>query len=112
MERGSIWWAYLGEPQGSAPGYRRPVVIIQAENFTRSRLHTVLIAAISSNLRLADAPANIYIPAEISGLPRDSVINVSQIIAIDKAFFEEKVTDLPPQYLYLLDSGLRLIMDL
>ena len=112
MERGSIWWAYIGEPQGSAPGYRRPVVIIQAENFTRSRLHTVLVAAISSNLKLAEAPANIYIPAEISRLLRDSVINVSQIIAIDKAFFEEKVTDLPAKYIYLLDSGLRLIMDL
>lgn len=106
MERGSIWWAHVGEPQGSSPGYRRPVVIVQAYHFTRSRLRTVLVATISSNLRLADVPSNILLPADISGLPRDSVINVSQVIAIDKQFFEEKVTDLPTRYLYLLDSGL------
>lgn len=69
MERGSIWWAHVGEPQGSSPGYRRPVVIVQAAHFTRSRLRTVLVATISSNLRLADVPSNILLPADISGLP-------------------------------------------
>ena len=112
MKRGSIWWAYIGEPQGSSPGYRRPVVIVQAVKFTRSQLRTVLVATISSNLRLADIPSNILVPATISTLPRDSVINISQVIAIDKQFFEEKVTDLPTRFLYLLDSSLRLIMDL
>lgn len=68
MKRGSIWWAYIGEPQGSSPGYRRPVVIVQADKFTRSQLRTVLVATISSNLRLADIPSNILVPATISTL--------------------------------------------
>ncbi len=77
MQRGEIWWANLPNPHGSSTFYRRPVVIVQADSFTASRIATVIVAAITSNLRLGAAPGNVVLPATESGLPRDSVINVS-----------------------------------
>lgn len=79
MQRGEIWWASMGMPRGSEPGYRRPVVIVQSNEFNRSRINTVIVAIITSSLRLADAPGNVQISGKGSGLNKPSVINVSQL---------------------------------
>jgi mRNA interferase MazF len=112
MRRGEIWWADLPDPQGSAAGYRRPVVIIQADSFTLSRIATVIVVTITSNLRLAVAPGNIVLLASESGLPRDSVINVSQIITLDKTFLDKQVGSLTERILQTLDDGIRLVLDI
>lgn len=91
IQQGEIWWADLAEPRGSEPGYRRPVVIVQGEAFNRSRIATVICAIITSNLRLAKAPGNVSLSASESGLPKDSVVNVSQVITLDRTFLAERV---------------------
>ena len=85
VERREIWWAELGPPSGSEPGDRRPVLIAQADSFNRSRLRTVVAVALTTNMRRLDAPGNVLLPARHTGLGRDSVANVSQLTAIDKA---------------------------
>lgn len=112
MRRGEIWWASLPEPSGSGPGYRRPVVIVQANSFNESRIQTAIVAVVTSNLRLADAPGNLLIPASKSGLRKDSVINVSQLITIDNTFLTERVGRLNSPQLQALDAGLRLVLAL
>jgi len=89
MQRGDIWWANLPDPVGSGPGYRRPVLVIQADSFNRSRIKTVVVAVITKNTALAAAPGNVLLPASDSNLPVDSVINVSQIITLDKLLLTE-----------------------
>ncbi len=86
MRRGELWWASLSDPLGSAPGFRRPVVVIQCDSFNESRINTVVVAAVTSNLRLAKTPGNVLLDSGESNLPRDSVVNVSQILTIDKSF--------------------------
>jgi mRNA interferase MazF len=111
MQRGDIWWANLPEPTGSASGYRRPVLVIQADAFTRSRIATVIIVAITSNLRLATAPGNVFLPATESGLPKDSVVNVSQIITLDKSMLDEYVDRISATTLTHVEAGVRLVLD-
>jgi mRNA interferase MazF len=110
--RGEIWWADLPAPRGSEPGFRRPVLIIQANSFNQSRMQTVIVAVISSNLRLAGAPGNVLLPSKISGLPRDSVANVSQLITLDRSFLTEEVDKLPSRLMAEVDAGLRLVLEL
>jgi mRNA interferase MazF len=112
VRRGEIWWASLDDPRGSEPRYRRPVVIVQSDDFNRSRIQTVIAAVISSNLNLARAPGNILLRARHTGLPKDSVANVSQIITIDKDFLSEKVGQLTTRQLHELNEGLRLVFAL
>ena len=112
MRRGDIWWANLPVPRGSEPGYRHPVVIVQTDSFNRSAIRTVIVSVITSNMSLAGAPGNIILPLSISKLPKDSVINVSQIITLDKSFLSEKVGELSPKKLLALDDGLRLVFSL
>jgi mRNA interferase MazF len=112
MNRGQIWWADLPEPRGSEPGYRHPVLVIQANTFNRSRIQTVIVAAISSNLRLADAPGNVVLPARTSGLPKDSVVNVSQLLTLDRSFLSEEVGKLASRLIAEVDAGLRLVLEL
>jgi mRNA interferase MazF len=102
----------LPDPAGSGPGYRRPVVIIQADAFNQSLIGTTLVAIMSSNLSLAEAPGNLLIKARKSGLPRDSVINVSQLMTLDKQFLVQKVKSLDGLSLAQLEHGLRLVLDL
>ncbi len=83
MQRGEIWWASLREPFGSEPGFRRPVLIVQDDAFNRSRIQTVIVIAITTNLELAKAPGNVLLPKKVTSLPRESVANVSQLITID-----------------------------
>ena len=112
IERGEVRWADLGEPDGSEPGYRRPVVIVQSDAFNRSRLRTVIAVVLMTNLRLLDAPGNVLIPATASGLPKDSVANVSQVITVDRDFLFERAGKLRGQPLKDLENGLRLVLGL
>ena len=86
IQRGEIWWASLPEPRGSEPGYSRPVLVVQADDFNRSRINTVIAVVITSNIRLAEAPGNVLLSRKATGLPKQSVANVSQLITLDKAF--------------------------
>ena len=112
MERGEIRWADLPAPKGSGPGYRRPVVIVQADAFNRSRIETAVAMLVSSNLRLADAPGNVFLPRRMSGLPKDSVVNVSQVITLDKRYLSDKVRKLSTRQMETIDDGLRFILSL
>lgn len=112
VKRGEIWWASLPEPRGAEPGYRRPVVVVSSDHFNESRINTLLAAIITSNLRLAEAPGNILLPKKLSGLSNDSVINISQIVTLDKAFLTEKISKLNSQQLIELNDGLRLVLAL
>jgi mRNA interferase MazF len=112
MRRGEIWWAELPDPAGATAGYRRPVVILQADAFTQSRIATVIVVAVTSNLRLATAPGNVFLAASESGLPKDSVINVSQIITLDKNVLDTQVGHLAAVTLLEVEQGVRLILQL
>ena len=112
MERGEIWWAQLPDPTASEPGFRRPVVIIQSNAFNRSRIRTTIAVVLTSNLRLAEAPGNVLVPASESGLPKDSVVNVSQVITVDRTFLTEKCGRLPTKLIKSIDEGLRLALSL
>ena len=110
--RGEIWWADLSEPRGSEPGYRRPVAVVQADPFNRSRVGTVVVVAITSNLDLARAPGNVRLTQEDSRLPRESVANVSQILTLDRRFLTERVGRLPGSVWSEIEAGLRLVLSL
>ena len=112
VQRGEIWWAELPEPTGSEPGYRRPVVIVQSNDFNRSRIATTVVVAITSNLNLAQMPGNVLLPKKATRLAKDSVANVSQIFTVDKVFLTEKVGDLPIYLLEQVENGLKLVMNL
>lgn len=112
MQRGDIWWANLPEPAGSAPGYRRPVLVLQSDDFTRSRIQTVVVIVLTTNLRLAEAPGNVLVTAGDTGLPRDSVVNVSQIITVDKSFLTERVRRVDGQIMFLVEDGVRIVLGL
>ena len=112
MRRGDVWWASLGEPRGSGPGLRRPVVIVQADHFNESAIRTVLCVAVTSNLRLGEAPGNVRLPRRASGLAKDSVAKVSQVITADKQFLTQRVGRLGPATLRDIDAGLRLVLAL
>ncbi|MFZ0888594.1 MAG: type II toxin-antitoxin system PemK/MazF family toxin [Candidatus Binataceae bacterium] len=112
MRRGEIWWASLPEPNGSGPGYRRPVVVVQSDDFNRSRIQTIIGAAITSNTRLAAAPGNFLVRRRSTRLQRDSVVNVSQLITIDKSLVTDRIGRLPPRELERFNEGLRLVLAL
>jgi mRNA interferase MazF len=112
VKRGEIWWANLPEPRRSEPGYRRPVLVIQADSFNRSLIQTVIVAVITSNPDLAEAPGNVLLPARSSGLPRDSVVNVSQVLTLDRSYLAESVGKLPPRQQAAVDAGLRSVLGL
>ena len=112
IQRGEIWWAELEEPRGSEPGYRRPLLIVQADAFNRSRVQTVLAVVLTSNLRLVDAPGNVLVPKRLSGLPRDSVANVSQLVTVDREVLAERVGKLAGPVMNAVANGLRLVLDL
>ncbi len=112
MNRNEIWWASLPEAVGSAPGFRRPILIVQADAFNISNINTVIVLAITSNLNLANAPGNVFISAKQSGLTKDSVINVSQILTIDKSFLSEYISSLSAKTMQQVEEGLRLSLAL
>lgn len=112
MIRGEIWWADLGLPLGSEPGFKRPVLIIQENSFNRSRIQTVIVASITSNSALGEAPGNVYLNKEESGLPKDGVINISQISTIDKRRLLEKAGVLTRLTISEVNIGLEMVLNL
>ncbi|MFN9737902.1 MAG: type II toxin-antitoxin system PemK/MazF family toxin [Pseudomonadota bacterium] len=110
MNRGEVWWADLSAPTGSGPGMRRPVLVVQADAFNRSRIATVIVAVITSNLALAAAPGNVRLAKAASGLPKPSVVNVSQVLTIDRVLLKQRVAELPSEAMRIVDDGLRLAL--
>lgn len=112
IRRGEIWWTDLPELVGSGPGYRRPVLVVQDDHFNNSNIQNVVVAVITANLNIARAKGNLLITRKQSGLPKDSVINVSQLVTIDKSLFVEFVDTLSDAKMELVDEGLRLVLSL
>lgn len=105
-------WGELPEPQGSEPGFRRPLLVVQSDAFNRSRLPTVVALALSSNLKLLDAPGNVLLPAKVTGLPKDSVANVCQIVTIDARFLRDPLAKIPTRLMEQVGDGIRLVLAL
>lgn len=110
ISQGDVRWADLAEPRGSEPGYRRPVLVVQGDAFNRSAIATVVGVPLTSNLRWADAPSNLLLKARWTGLPRDSVANVSQIVAIDRAALTDRVGRISSAKLELVLRGIDLVL--
>ncbi|MEL7353604.1 MAG: type II toxin-antitoxin system PemK/MazF family toxin [Cyanobacteria bacterium P01_A01_bin.116] len=110
MYRGEIWWADLPAPAGSGPGYYRPVLIIQADSSSRTNIQTVIVAVITSNTRLAELPGNVLLAKDKTGLSKTSVVNVSQLLTIDKTFLVERVGFVSESLQEQIDDGLRMIL--
>jgi len=110
MEQGEVWWADLEEPAGSEPGYRRPVVVVQGNAFNRSRIGTVVCVPLTSNIKWADAPGNVLLSLGETGLSKDSVANVSLIVALDRAVLTERVGKITPRRFRLILSGIDTVL--
>ena len=110
VSQGEVWWADLGAPRGSKPAFRRPVVVIQGDALNRSRLATVVCVAITSNLKWASAPGNVPLAESATGLPKESVANVSQIVTLDKSELTERSGKLPRGKLELVLSGVDVVL--
>lgn len=110
IAQGEVWWADLGEPAGSAPGFRRPVVVVQSDSFNRSRVATVVCVPLTSNLRWTDAPGNVLLEDSITGLSKASVANVSQVTTLDRAQLTERVGALPGHKLDLVLYGIDIVL--
>lgn len=110
IAQGEIWWADLGEPIGSEPGYRRPVLVVQSDSFNRSRIGTVVCVPLTSNLRWADAPGNVALDGALTGLPKDSVANVSQVTTLDRDSLTDRVGALPDSKLELVLYGIDIVL--
>jgi mRNA interferase MazF len=116
MERGEIWWASLKRPQASEPGstsgFRRPVLIVQSDVFNQSKIRTIIAAVITSNMRLAKAPGNVSLSRRQSGLPKASVVNVSQIITLDNSCLTDRAGKIGRREMRAVEDGLRLVLEL
>jgi mRNA interferase MazF len=112
ISRAEVYWADLGQPSGSRPAKRRPVLVVQSDPYNASRLATVLAAVITSNTALATMPGNVFLPATTTGLPRDSVVNVTALVTLNKTDLTDRVGDVPPSLMYEVDHGLRRVLGL
>lgn len=110
MNRGEVWWADFGQPFGSEPGYRRPVIIMQADPFNHSRIETVLVVPMTSRAQLAAAPGNVLCRPKDTGLRKASVANVSQISVVDRRRLVEKVGAVSTRIMSQLEEGVRLVL--
>lgn len=110
IAQGEVWWADLGEPTGSEPGFRRPVIVVQGDAFNRSSLRTVVCVSLTSNLRWADAPGNVPLPAKATGLPRDSAANVSQLVTVDRDALTGRIGVLSTSSLELVLAGIDVVL--
>ncbi len=106
MLRGELWWVDLGLPRGSAPALRRPVLIVSADQYNRSKLRTVTVAVLTGNARLAALPGNVTVPADVADLEADSVVNVTQVATVDRGALEERIGALPDWLMAQVDGGL------
>lgn len=112
INRGEIWWADLPEPTGSAPGFRRPVLIIQSDNFNKTNLKTSIVAVLTTNLDLAEMRGNVLLKKAQSDLPKDSIVNITQLFTIDKRLLFEYIGTIPERKMEQIEKGLRLILSL
>jgi len=112
MKRGEVWWASLPAPTGSGPGFRRPVLVVQSDPFNQSRIATVVVAVITSNLALADSPGNVRVGRNESGLTKPSVVNVSQIVTLDRQLLTQRIRSVPGTTMRDVDEGMRLVLGL
>lgn len=110
VAQGEIWWADLPSPEGSEPGFRRPVIVVQGDSLNRSKIATVVCVPLTSNLKWADAPGNVRLSATHTGLPKDSVANVSAIVAVDRSFLTERVGRLSAAKLKLILVGVDIVL--
>jgi mRNA interferase MazF len=110
MKRGEVWWASLPAPTSSGPGFRRPVLVLQSNPFNQSRIATTIVAVITSNMTRADAPGNVRVERAESGLPKASVVNVSQLLTLDRELLTQRVRSLPAEAMRRVDEGLRLVL--
>ncbi len=110
ISQGEVWWAELSAPRGSEPGYRRPVIVVQGDALNRSRIATVVCVPLTSNLGWADAPGNVLLTARITGLPKDSVANVSQVVTLDKSVLEERTGKISRAKTELLLAGIDVVL--
>jgi len=110
VSQGDVWWADLGAPTGSAPGFHRPVVVVQGDAFNRSRIATVVCVPLTSNLRWAEAPGNVVLGARTTRLPKDSVANVSQLVTLDRSTLQEHIVKLPPRRIEAILSGIDVVL--
>ena len=108
--QGEVWWVDIGEPIGSAPGFTRPVVVVQSDAMNRSRIGTVVCVPMTSNLKWGDAPGNVLLKAKLTGLPKDSVANVSLIVALDKDQLAERSGKLPRRQLEAVLNGVDVVL--
>lgn len=111
ISQGEVWWADIQAPRGSGPSFRRPVVVVQGDALNRSRIATVVCVPLTSNLKWAGAPGNVLLPARATRLPKDSVANVSQIVALDKTLLTERVGKLSSTKINLLFAGIDVVLD-
>lgn len=111
-DRGDIHWAELAEPRGSAPGFRRPVLIVQADPYNRSRLATTIGVTLTSNLERSRVPGNVFLSAEGTGLPKDSVAEVTSLVTVDEADLDAPVGRVSDHLLEEVSRGLRRVLDL
>ncbi len=112
VARGEVWWVDFGEPVGSEPAYVRPGIVVSSDRFNRSRLATVLITAVTSNLRLGALPGNVEVRAGVADLPKASVMNVTQTMVVDRSRLTSLIGVLPSPIVRQLDDGLRLVFAL
>lgn len=112
VQRGELWWADLGSPRGSAPALRRPILVAQADSFNRSRLGTVVVLSLTTNMRLATAPGNVVVRPRGTGLRQPSVVNVTQVSTLDRRFLLERIGRIGPQEMQRVDAGVRLVLGL
>ena len=110
IAQGDIWWADLPEPAGSGPGFRRPVVVVQGDHLNRSRIATTVCVPLTSNLTWAGAPGNVLLAAKATGLPKDSVANVSQIMTLDRSLLSDRVGRLGPKHLEQMFHGIGIVL--
>ena len=110
IDQGDVYWTDLPEPAGSGPGYRRPVVVVQGDPLNRSRISTVVCAVMTSNLKWAKAPGNVRLSARESGLPRDSVVNVSQILTLDRSRLTDRVGRVSASRLQEVLAGIDVVL--
>ena len=112
MQRGEIWWTTLRVPEGSEPGYRRPVLVVQDDAFNASKINTVVVVTLTSNMALHAAPGNVMLSKRSTRLPKASVANVSQILTLDKSFLTDRIAKIDASAMREVDDGLRLVLSI
>jgi len=110
--RGDIWWVELSEPHGSAPGFRRPGVVVQSDLFNETRIGTTIVVMLTTNPRLGDIRGNVRLSSQVTGLPKDSVANITQLTTVDRSQLIDFVGRLPAAKMKLIEAGLRLVLEL